>query len=40
VLLHGRDGEAGETVLRYTSAPQVEVLAGDVRPTSTRRAAT
>jgi hypothetical protein len=33
VLLHGRDGEAGETVLRYTSAPQVEVLAGDVRPT-------
>jgi beta-galactosidase GanA len=33
VLLHGRDGEPGETVLRYTSAPKVEVLAGDVRPT-------
>ncbi|WP_370663449.1 beta-galactosidase [Massilia rhizosphaerae] len=31
VLLHGRDGEAGETVLRYASAPRVEVLAGDVQ---------
>ncbi len=31
VLLHGRDGENGETVLRYASAPKVEVLAGDVR---------
>jgi hypothetical protein len=30
VLLHGRDGEMGETVLRYASAPRVEVLAGDV----------
>ncbi|WP_229207380.1 MULTISPECIES: beta-galactosidase [unclassified Duganella] len=29
-LLHGRDGEDGETVLRYTSAPRVEVLAGKV----------
>ena len=33
VLLHGRDGETGETVLRYASAPKVEVLAGDVRTT-------
>ncbi len=33
VLLHGRDGESGETVLRYASAPKVEVLAGDVRTT-------
>jgi beta-galactosidase GanA len=33
VLLHGRDGEHGETVLRYASAPHVEVLAGDVRAT-------
>jgi hypothetical protein len=31
VLVHGRAGEAGETVLRYASAPQVEVLAGAVR---------
>lgn len=30
VLLHGRTGEAGETLLRYTTAPQVEVLAGQV----------
>ncbi|MTV53795.1 beta-galactosidase [Pseudoduganella buxea] len=29
-LLHGRTGEAGETVLRYASAPRVEVLAGKV----------
>ncbi|TWI62659.1 beta-galactosidase-like protein [Pseudoduganella lurida] len=29
-LLHGRDGEEGETVLRYASAPQVEVLGGKV----------
>ncbi len=29
-LLHGRDGEAGETVLRFTGAPKVEVLAGKV----------
>lgn len=29
-LLHGRDRDAGETVLRYASAPQVEVLAGKV----------
>jgi len=30
VLLHGRDKEEGETVLRYASAPKVEVLAGKV----------
>ena len=30
VLLHGRDKEEGETVLRYASAPQVEVLSGKV----------
>ncbi|MEN3310186.1 MAG: hypothetical protein V7603_6388 [Micromonosporaceae bacterium] len=29
-LLYGRDGEAGETVLRYASEPTVSVLAGDV----------
>jgi hypothetical protein len=29
-LLHGRDGEQGETVLRYAGAPKVEVLAGKV----------
>lgn len=29
-LLHGRDGVAGETLLRYASAPRVEVLAGQV----------
>lgn len=29
-LLHGRDGEDGETVLRYASAPKVEVIAGKV----------
>ena len=29
-LFYGRTGEAGETVLRYTSAPSVRVLAGDV----------
>jgi beta-galactosidase GanA len=33
VLLQGRAGETGETVLRYASAPQVEVLAGDVHST-------
>jgi beta-galactosidase GanA len=33
VLVHGRAGEQGETVLRYASAPRVEVLAGDVRHT-------
>ncbi|WP_433375569.1 beta-galactosidase [Actinoplanes sp. CA-142083] len=27
-LLHGRDGEAGETVLRYPSEPRVQVLEG------------
>ncbi len=31
VLVHGRTGEAGATVLRYASAPQVEVLAGAVQ---------
>ena len=30
VLLHGRDLVEGETVLRYTSAPTVDVLAGQV----------
>jgi hypothetical protein len=29
-LLYGRVGEAGETVLRYASAPKVEVLEGEV----------
>ncbi|WP_229510807.1 MULTISPECIES: beta-galactosidase [unclassified Massilia] len=29
-LLHGRGGEEGETVLRFASAPRVEVLAGQV----------
>ncbi|MGA0568875.1 beta-galactosidase [Rathayibacter sp. KR2-224] len=29
-LLYGRNGEQGETVLRYTSAPDVTVLSGDV----------
>jgi beta-galactosidase GanA len=32
-LLHGRHGEAGETVLRYARRPQVRVLAGDVTTT-------
>lgn len=31
VLLHGRDRQAGQTVLRYTGAPTVEVLAGQVK---------
>lgn len=30
ILLYGRAGEPGETVLRYTAAPQVTVLEGDV----------
>ncbi len=30
-LLHGRDGEDGETVLRYDSEPHVKVISGDVR---------
>src|SRR5581483_1091710 len=29
-LLYGRDGEAGQTVLRYATAPTVTVLAGSV----------
>ncbi|QGZ38626.1 beta-galactosidase-like protein [Pseudoduganella flava] len=29
-LLHGRTGERGETVLRYSAAPKVEVIAGQV----------
>jgi beta-galactosidase GanA len=29
-LLYGRDGEDGETVLRYSSQPHVDVLSGDV----------
>jgi beta-galactosidase len=32
-LLHGRAGESGETVLRYTSRPSVEVVAGNVTST-------
>ncbi len=32
-LLYGRDGQAGETVLRYASRPAVRVLAGDVQTT-------
>jgi beta-galactosidase GanA len=32
-LLHGRAGEPGETVLRYSSEPRVEVVAGDVTAT-------
>lgn len=31
VLMHGRDGEEGETVLRYAGAPKVEVLSGQVK---------
>ena len=30
VVLHGRDGEDGETMLRYRHRPHVAVLAGDV----------
>ncbi|KQV85213.1 beta-galactosidase [Massilia sp. Root351] len=33
VLLHGRDKEEGETVLRYPSAPKVEILSGSVAST-------
>ncbi|MEU4526454.1 beta-galactosidase [Amycolatopsis sp. NPDC024027] len=33
VLLHGRPGEDGETVLRYATRPRVDVLAGDVTTT-------
>jgi hypothetical protein len=32
-LLHGRAGERGETVLRYSSEPRVEVVSGDVTST-------
>ncbi|MFL6135310.1 MAG: beta-galactosidase, partial [Nocardioidaceae bacterium] len=32
-ILHNRKGEAGETVLRYSSRPQVKVLSGDVTST-------
>jgi beta-galactosidase GanA len=32
-LFYGRAGEDGETVLRYASAPRVEVLEGDVQST-------
>ncbi len=32
-LLHGRDGEDGETVLRYHARPHVDVLAGTVSST-------
>ena len=32
-LLHGRDGEDGETVLRYASEPHVQVLSGSVATT-------
>lgn len=30
-VLHGRQGEAGETVLRYASEPRLRVIAGEVR---------
>jgi beta-galactosidase GanA len=33
LLLYGRDGEDGETVLRYPSTPRVQVLAGSVAST-------
>ncbi|MEO6090949.1 MAG: beta-galactosidase [Umezawaea sp.] len=33
VVLHGRDGEDGETVLRYPAQPSVEVLSGTVAST-------
>ena len=33
VLLHGRPGEDGETVLRYATQPRVDVLAGNVTTT-------
>ncbi|GAA3439260.1 beta-galactosidase [Kutzneria kofuensis] len=33
VLMHGRPGEDGETVLRYAKKPRVDVLAGDVTTT-------
>jgi beta-galactosidase GanA len=33
LLLHGRPGKDGETVLRYTTRPRVDVLAGDVTAT-------
>jgi beta-galactosidase GanA len=32
-LLHGRDGEDGETVLRYDSRPHVDVIAGNATST-------
>ncbi len=32
-MLYGRDGEAGETVLKYAQAPQVKVLSGTVTST-------
>ncbi|WP_326573666.1 beta-galactosidase [Streptomyces sp. NBC_00481] len=32
-LLHGREGEAGETVLRYAERPEVTVLDGEVTTT-------
>ena len=35
VLLHGRPGEDGETVLRYATRPRVDVLSGDVTTTWT-----
>ncbi|GHF39673.1 beta-galactosidase GanA [Amycolatopsis bartoniae] len=33
VLLHGRPGESGETVLRYAQRPRVDVLSGNVQVT-------
>jgi beta-galactosidase GanA len=30
-VLHGRQGEEGQTVLRYSAEPRVRVLAGDIR---------
>ncbi|HVQ96097.1 MAG TPA: beta-galactosidase [Mycobacteriales bacterium] len=35
-VLYGRDGESGRTVLRYSSAPSVTVLAGGVRSSFNR----
>ncbi|HEY4146074.1 beta-galactosidase [Pinirhizobacter sp.] len=39
-LLHGRNGEDGETVLRYRAAPRVRVLAGQVASHFDARAGT
>jgi len=36
-LLHGRDGEAGETLLHYAAAPRVDVIAGKVTSSFDRK---